>query len=167
MPNRKVQSPNGGGQQARREHVVQVEELGLSREVEERGADGGHELERGYSVLLPLVSERERETEREKNTRGGRRWRQSIDRPTLPRDFPYKLKQWQPWTSIPGRRGVTFGSEYKRGHVLKVSAEGGSNGNSPSYGAHFGWLRSVLSLGKKGTGAHSCYGRIGDRTGCK
>lgn len=52
MPNRKVQAPRGGGQQARREHVVQVEELGLSREVEERRADGGHQLKPGYSVLL-------------------------------------------------------------------------------------------------------------------
>lgn len=51
MPDREVEAPHGGGEQARREHVVQVEELSLSREVEQRGADGGHELKPSYSVL--------------------------------------------------------------------------------------------------------------------
>lgn len=51
MPDREIEPPHGGGQQTRREYVVQVEELGLSRQVEKRGADGGHELQGSNPVL--------------------------------------------------------------------------------------------------------------------
>lgn len=51
MPDREVEAPHGGGQQTRRKYVVQVEELCLPRQVEESGADGGHELDRSNPVL--------------------------------------------------------------------------------------------------------------------